>query len=382
MLDTVVKRMRDCALQNCRPLNDLAEDKEMKLKWKRLVGFAQEDLLGLDIGSSSVRMVQLEREKEGFSVISAAISEIQKSDNDSDMSSADIVKAIRQCLAHATKHSKWAVCSVSGTEVAVRHFKFPPLQSEVLDGAIRLEASQVCPFNVDDGVVDYQLIQNSPSEDCVSGVLVAATNDVIKRKLSLVGQCSLNCVLMDVDGLALLNCLAETKNEAFPVSTSAILDVGASTTTLAVMSDNHFPFVRTIPYAGKDIVAYIARENNVSTEAVKKDIYDSSASVLPTEKIEKSMEIACRKLVSDVAETLRYHSTQEKTSPIERILVCGGFGMVRGFVDILNKQLPLKAILWNPFDTMKCSVDRKCLDIIQSKGPVMAVATGLAMRSV
>jgi Tfp pilus assembly PilM family ATPase len=94
------------------------------------------------------------------------------------------------------------------------------------------------------------------------------------------------------------------------------------------------------------------------------------------------MEIACRKLVSDVAETLRYHSTQEKTSPIERILVCGGFGMVRGFVDILNKQLPLKAILWNPFDTMKCSVDRKCLDVIQSKGPVMAVAAGLAMRSV
>ena len=382
MLETVVKRMRDCALQNCRPLNDLAEDKEMKLKWKRLVGFAHEDLLGLDIGSSSVRMVQLERGKEGFSVVSAAISEIQQSDSGSNASSADVVNAVKKCLVHATKHSKWAVCSVSGTEVAVRHFKFPPLQPEVLEGAIRLEASQVCPFNVDDGVVDYHLIQNGSAEDCVSGVLVAATNDVVRRKVRIVEQCSLNCVLMDVDGLALLNCLSETKNEAFPLTTSAILDVGASTTTLAVMSDNHFPFVRTIPYAGKDVVAFIARDNNVSTEAVKKDIYGSSVPVIPAEKIEKSMEIACQKLVSDVAETLRYHSTQEKTSPIERILVCGGFGMVRGFVDILNKQLPLKAILWNPFDTMKCSVDRKCLDVIQSKGPVMAVATGLAMRSV
>ena len=61
MLDAIVKRMWGRALQNCRPVNDLAEDQEMKLKWKRLVGFAQEDLLGLDIGSSSVRMVQLER---------------------------------------------------------------------------------------------------------------------------------------------------------------------------------------------------------------------------------------------------------------------------------------------------------------------------------
>src|SRR4030042_1835537 len=236
MLETVVKRMWGCALQNCHPLNDLAEDKEMTLKWKRLVGFAHEDLRGLDIGSSSVRMVQLERGKEGFSVVSAAISEIQQSDSGSNTSSSDVVNAVRTCLAHATKHSKWAVCSVSGTEVAVRHFKFPPLQPDVLEGAIRLEASQVCPFNVDDGVVDYQLIQNGPAEDCVSGVVVAATNDVVKRKVRIVEQCSLNCVLMDVDGLALLNCLAETKNEAFPLTSSAILDVGASSTTLAVMS--------------------------------------------------------------------------------------------------------------------------------------------------
>ncbi|MGA2093870.1 MAG: type IV pilus assembly protein PilM [Sedimentisphaerales bacterium] len=382
MLETIVNRMWGVALRNCRPLNDLAEDRDMKLKWKRLVGFAQEDLLGLDIGSSSVRMVQLAREKDGFSVVSAAISEIENTDGHSTNHSVNVVDAVRKCLASATTHSKWAVCSVSGTEVAVRHFKFPPMQPEELDGAIRLEASQVCPFNVDDGVVEYQRIQNGSSDDSVTGVLVAATNDVVRRKVRLVEQCALNCVLMDVDGLALLNCLAESKKDTIPVSTSAILDVGASSTTLAVMSDNHFPFVRTIPYAGKDIVALIARENNVSTEVVKKEIYGSTQPVINADNLQKSMENACQKLVSDVAETLRYHSTQEKTSPVERILVCGGFGMVRGFVDILNKQLPLKAVLWNPFDTMKCSVDRKCLDIIQSKGPVMAVAAGLAMRSV
>jgi Tfp pilus assembly PilM family ATPase len=94
------------------------------------------------------------------------------------------------------------------------------------------------------------------------------------------------------------------------------------------------------------------------------------------------MEKACVKLVNDVAETLRYNSTQEKSSPVEQLLVCGTFGMVKGFVDILNKQLPIKAVLWNPFDTMKCSVDRQCLDVIQSKGPAMVVAAGLAMRSV
>jgi Tfp pilus assembly PilM family ATPase len=94
------------------------------------------------------------------------------------------------------------------------------------------------------------------------------------------------------------------------------------------------------------------------------------------------MEKACQKLVSDVAETLRYHSAQAKSLPVEQILVCGGFGIAKGFVDILNKQLSIGVILWNPFDTMRCGVSRQCLDVIQTNGPAMVVAAGLAMRSV
>jgi type IV pilus assembly protein PilM len=354
----------------------------MSFKLKRLIGFAKDDVLGLDIGSSSVRMVKLARDKKGgYAVVAASISNIEHSDGDAEGKEANAVKAVRRCLASAKVHTKWAVCSISGTEVAVRHFKFPPLQSEELDGAIRLEASQVCPFNVYDGIVDYQLISNDPAGESVSGVLVAATNEVIRRKVQIVEKASLNCVLMDVDGLALLNCLAESRKDTGRVSAAAILDVGGSGTTLAVMNENNFPFVRTVPYAGKDIVAQIARENNVSPEVVMKEIYDSSQTTVPAENLKRSMEKACQKLVGDVAETLRYHSAQEKASSVEELLVCGGFGMVKGFVDILNRQLPIKAVLWNPFDAMKCSVKRQFLDVIQSKGPVMVVAAGLAMRS-
>jgi type IV pilus assembly protein PilM len=354
----------------------------MKSEWKRLLGFTQDDVLGLDIGSSSVRMVQLDRDNGGYAVVAAAVSDIERSQDDDAIKGEDVVKAVQRCMTSARAHARWAVCSVSGPDVAVRHFKFPPLQPAELEGAIRLEASQVCPFNVDDGVIEYQLIQNGGADNAAVGVLVAATNQVIRRKVRIVEKASLNCVLMDVDGLALLNCLNESKKNGSQVSTSAILDVGASCTTLAVMNEANLPFVRTVPYAGSDIVAQIAHENSVSPEIVRKDIYGSTKPTIPPENLRPSLEKACQKLVSDVAETLRYHSTQEKTSPVEQILVCGGFGMVRGFVDILNRQLPIRAILWNPFDTMRCSVGRQCLDVIQAKGPAMAVAAGLAMRSV
>ena len=354
----------------------------MSFKWKRMLGFSQDDVFGLDIGSSSVRMVQLMKNDDGYAVVAASVSDIKQNDGDGAIKEDNIVQAVQRCVASAQKHGRWAVCSVSGPEVAVRPFKFPPLQSDELDGAIRLEASQVCPFNVDDGVVDYQVVPTGEPDNAATGVLVAAPNDVIRRKVRITGKAALDCVLMDVDGLALLNCLIESKNSGTNITTSAVLDIGTSCTTLAVMGETGLPFIRTVPYAGNDIVAQIAQENNVRPEVVRNEIYGCDSPTIPAQNLQTSMEKACRKLVNDVADTLRYHSTQEKSSPVEQLLVCGTFGVVKGFVDILNKQLPIKAVLWNPFDTMKCSVDRQCLDVIQSKGPAMAVAAGLAMRSV
>jgi type IV pilus assembly protein PilM len=355
----------------------------MRSKLKQLLGLAQNDVLGLDIGSSSVRMVQLARKNGSYTVVAASISDIEQVGGDNSIKEANTVKAVQRCLASTRTSTRLAVCSVSGPEVAVRHFKFPPLQPEELYEAVRLEASQVCPFNVYDGVVEYQLIQNAAAENGANGILVAATKEVIRRKTRIVEKCSLNCALMDVDGLALLNCLSESrKNNSQAINTAAILDIGASCATLAVIGENNLPFVRTVPYAGNDIVAQIAQENNVSPEIVKKDIYGSTRPTIPADKLQPSLEKACQKLVSDVAETLRYHSAMAKSSIVEQILVCGGFGMVKGFVDILNRQLPIRTILWNPFDAMRCSIGQQCLDVIQANGPAMAVAAGLAMRSI
>ncbi len=353
---------------------------DMSLKWKRLFGLSQNDVLGMDIGSSSVRMIQLTKNGDEYAVVAAYVSDIKNESG--TLRDENIVQAVQKCMTYAKKNARWAVCSVSGPEVAIRPFKFPPLQTEELDGAVRLEASQVCPFNVDDGVVDYQMTPSDEPDNFVNGVLVAAPNDIIHRKTRIMEKAHMPCVLVDVDGLALLNCLMESKVAGGNISTYAVLDVGTSCTTLAVMGETGLPFVRTVPYAGNDIIAQVAQENKVSPTVIKNELYGLTSGAVSEENVQAGMEKACRKLVNDVAETLRYHSTQAKSSPVEHLLVCGTVGMAKGFVEILNKLLPIKATLWNPFDTMKCSVDRQCLDIIQSKGPAMVVAAGLAMRSV
>lgn len=401
----------------------------MGLDWKRLFRFELEhhESFGLDIGSSEIKLIKMRKNGSGYAVTAAGIAAIAAGEDSKNRREINTVRAIRGCLESAGIQTQLAVCSVCGPEVAVRHFKFPLLPPNEIEGAVLLEAEQVCPFNVHDGPVDYQLIPNGA--DSVTGILVAATNKLIKSKVQLAKNASLDCVLMDIDGLALLNCLSEyekgshfakkspkrgsRKNNAGSVgsktpepsapllaqtsdgagrTTTAILNVGGDYTTLAIMGKN-MPFIRDMPYASNDIVKHIAVENNISTERTWnilrgtgfQPVLGQDGQATPTEPpitLGDSLEKACQKAIADVAETLRYYTAQEKSAIVEKIFVCGDFAPVEGFVELLDSRLPAKASVWNPFDKIRCDAGRLCENTLQKNGPAMAVAAGLAMREI
>jgi Tfp pilus assembly PilM family ATPase len=95
-----------------------------------------------------------------------------------------------------------------------------------------------------------------------------------------------------------------------------------------------------------------------------------------------SLEKACHKLIADVGETLRYYTAQSTSSNVEKLFVCGGFALAGGFVELLNRRLGVEAVLWNPFDKIRHNANRQHEDIFAKAGPAMAVAAGLAMRSI
>jgi type IV pilus assembly protein PilM len=352
------------------------------LDWKLSLDLGQNEVAGLDIGSSTVKLVQLRKDYTGYAVTAAGIANIAWSGDDSNIKRINTVRAIRECLGLAGIRTKFAVCGISGPEVAVRDFRFPLLPQEEIEGAILLEAAQVCPFNTEDSAVDWQSIPDGGGG--IAGILVAATNSLIRRKVQLAKEASLNCVLVDVDGLALLNCFSELEKTE-PGQTVAVLNIGSSYTTLAIMGDNRWPFIRDITYTGDDIVEQIAAENNMSADAVKKILFADSMEAQT--KLHDSLEKACKKLIVDVTETSRYYKTQEKTAAFEKLFVCGGFALVKGFVELLSSQLPVKALLWNPFDKIRCDVGRSHRAVLQrnilaKNGPAMVVACGLGMRSI
>lgn len=355
----------------------------MGLKWIRSCKFKLEErqTFGLDIGTSSVSAVQMQKKGNDWTVTAANRAKIAPTQEQN--MDTNTVKAINKCLHSKGFKTRMAVCGVSGPEVAVRDFSFPSLPPDEMGPAVMFEASQVCPFSDDDAAVDYQVV--STDKNNTSGFLVAATNQLINRRTDLAKQASVDCVLMDVDGLALLNCLSECEQDSGD-KTTAILNIGNSYTTLAIMSARGtptMPFIRDVAYAGNDIVKAIADEHNISTDAVKQTLF-GRAEQKPAGALtlEGSLETACHKLIVDVTETLRYHTAQEQSKFVERIFVCGGFAMVRGLVELLDKELPAKVVLWNPFEKIGCAAGYTCEAMLHTEGPAMAIAAGLAMRSI
>jgi len=357
------------------------------LDWKRILDFTKTEVLGLDIGSSAVKVVRLRKDDGGYAVTAAGIAEIAppasfrevNGGGEEDNNHRNTIKAIRECFESVSvgRKTKLAVCGLSGPEVAVRDFVFPLLSTEEIDGAVSFEAMQVCPFSAADSAVDYHLIPNG--DDKTRGILVAATNAMIKGKVQLTKEAALKCVLMDVDGLALLNCFNGLANES-QRSTTAILNVGSSGTTVAIMGGNGRPFVRDMTFGGDNIIKQIAADKAMSTEDVKEILFGDSTAA--QRELNGSLGQACQRLIVDVSETLRYYATQEQSTPVEKIFVCGGFALVRGFVELLNSRLGAEAVLWNPFEKIRCDTEQQFGDIVDKRGPALAVAAGLAMRLV
>jgi len=348
-----------------------------------MFGFRRQEIMGVDIGSSAVKIVQLHKANNQWLVTAAGVADISEKGTDNPgRREANIARAIHNCMRLAGIKSKLAVCGVGGAEVVVRDFEFPVIPAEQIENAVMLEAKQVCPFNTGQIAVDYRLIPETHGK--TKGYLVVATDNVVKSMVRLANRAHLDCVLMDVDGLALINCFNELENPGKNHGT-AILNIGSNNTTFAVEGDGGWPFIRNLSYAGNNIIEGIAAENEMTPDTVKA-MYAGETKEIPS-NIQDSFKRACDRLINEINKTVRYYAAQARTGDIRKIMVCGGFALFGELVKILGGSLPMDVALWNPFEKMRCPVGRNhrgvlVKSIVHKNGPAMAVAAGLAMRAI
>jgi type IV pilus assembly protein PilM len=344
------------------------------------------ELAGLDIGSSAVKLVRLNKTEEGYTLANAAIEPVALCPDDEKQQRQNYVDAIKTCLRKAELKNGSVVCGISGPDVVVRGFTFPPLPDAAVEQAVRMEAQQVCPLDMKHSVLDFQLIETPKTESTGGaakatarlGVMTVGTESVIRERTELLTQAGAKPIMVDVNALALLNCLNEL-GLSNSQETVAVIDIGHTLTNVVVYGLDGLPFVRDINIAGMNIIQEISRQTELSEDQIRQIFTQGQSSAPLDGNLLLALNNAIRPLVNAINETLRFYSFQEKKSGVDRILLCGGFSLIDAFVEFITDAVSIPVALLNPFSTIQYDADGN--KTLEDEGPAFAVATGLAMRT-
>src|SRR4030043_2259236 len=197
----------------------------------------KKDVVGLDIGSSSIKLVELREGKGGYKLQNLAISPLPPEAivDGALMDSVTIINAIRDLIAASKSKTKEVVTSVSGHSVIVKKISLPLMTEAELEESIQWEAERYIPFDFHDVNIVFQIFGSTPENpEVMDVVLVAAKKDIINDHVSVIMESGLNPVIIDIDSFALENMLAISyaigKEE-----TVAIANVGASVTNIIII---------------------------------------------------------------------------------------------------------------------------------------------------
>jgi type IV pilus assembly protein PilM len=343
-------------------------------------------IVGLDIGSSCVKAVEVVPRGDGFELVHLGIAPLPHDAivDGAFLNSGAIADAIREAVAKSGTKAKNVAAAVSGHSVIVKKISVPAMTVEELEESIRWEAEQYIPFDVNEVNLDFEVIQHGDAERPMEVLLVAAKRDLIDDYVNLIGEAGLVPSVIDVAGFAVENAF-ETNYEPGPEDVVAVINIGAQVTNINVVSAGVPAFTRDVSTGGNQYTAEIQRALSISfDEAERIKIGEPSAresqDVVPQE-VEQAMRAVTNTLVGEIARSLDFFSATAADTRIQRVVLAGGSARVPGIDTVFRERTGLEVEILNPLHKMMPS-NRFDPEFLAQVGPALGVGIGLALRRV
>jgi type IV pilus assembly protein PilM len=344
-------------------------------------------LVGLDIGSSGIKLVQLKENRGRYALQKFGVKTLEPEVivDGIVMDEGRVVSAIRELFSELNVKAKQVAVSISGHAVIIKKISLPPMPDDELEGQVRLAAEQYIPFDINEVNIDFHVL--SPTETDGEGqsemsvILVAAKKDKINELTELVKGAGLVPMVMDVDAFAIENMYAINYPDVQD-TTTALVNIGASVMNINIVSGGASVFTRDIPIGGNRYTEAIQREWGLSyeeAEAVKKGGESSATSGATVSGVLESVNA---EVAAEIARTVDYFKSTVSDADVQQVLLCGGGAQVAGLEQQLRDRMQAVVELANPFgevDTAGCDIDQATLAEL---APIAAVGVGLALRSV
>jgi len=344
----------------------------------------KKDVIGLDIGSSSIKLVELSEGKSGYKLQNLVISPLPPEAivDGALMDSVTIIDTIQDLIATSKTKMKNVVTSVSGHSVIVKKITLPFMTEAELEESIQWEAERYIPFDINDVNIDFQIFGSSPENpDVMDVVLVAAKKDIINDYVSVIMESGLNPVIIDIDSFALENMLA-INYEVDKEETVAMANVGASITNINIIKNNISGFTRDIFKGGNQITEEIQRQLHIDYEEAEKIKVGSKMDITSQPIIQNVLKTASESLAIEIGNSLDFFQSTTTYEKINKLYLSGGGSKIKDFDIILQQQIGIPVEIVNPFKKVEYSEKNFDLEYLREIGPVMAVGVGLASRKV
>jgi type IV pilus assembly protein PilM len=339
-------------------------------------------IVGLDIGSSCIKAVELKRSRAGIEVAHLGV-EMLASDVVVDsmiMDSPSVSSAITKLFTENSIKTKAVATSVSGHSVIVKRIPVATMPEDQLAESIKTEAAQHIPFDIDVVNIDYQLLSDDLSGPQMDVLLVAVKKDKILNYTNVLNMAGKAPAVVDIDAFALQNCY-EYNYEPAPGSTVALLNIGASVMNINIVKGNTPLFTRDVSVGGHQYTDSLQKELDLSfddAEALK--LGEKVGTVSEDAKLPILQQVT-EIIVLEIQKTFDFFRATAAGEHIERIYLAGGSSKVTGLIEALRQEFSLPVDVLNPFARIGYAEGTPAAELIGQNAGQLAVAVGLALRS-
>jgi type IV pilus assembly protein PilM len=351
------------------------------------LGFGKsKTIVGLDIGSSSVKAVELAVKPKGIELHHLGVAPVPPEAivQGAFLNSGAITDAIRQALDEGKIKSKSVATAVSGHSVIVKKISLPAMSREELEESIRWEAEQYIPFDINEVNLDFQILESSEDEGQMDVLLVAAKKDLIDDYVQVITDSGLQPVVLDVCAFAVQNAFTANHNIG-PDEVVALVNVGSQVVNINIVAGGVPAFTRDISTGGNAYTEEIQKALSVSWEEAERikiggGSAEQSQDVVPQE-VEQAMRGVTDTVIGEISRSLDFFAATAADARISKVVLSGGGCMISGFDAAFRGKTNLPVERLNPLDRMIPS-SRFDASMLEHWGPALGVGVGLAMRKV
>ena len=346
-------------------------------------------LLGIDISSTSVKVVELSQTDSGYRVESLAVEPLPA--NAVTEKNIQDVEAVGECLAKAVKKSgskcKLTALAVPGSSVITKIITMPAgLSDAELESQIELEADQYIPYPLEEINLDFQVLgETQGNPNSVDVLLAASRSENVEMRTAVADIAGLTAKLVDVEAYTIEKATSliipdtnytddEEKSDSFVI---AVLDVGATMTSLNVIENNELIYTREQAFGGKQLTEEIMRRYGLAYEEAGRL---KKVGGLPDNYIPEVLEPFKENMAQQVSRFLQFFYTAGQHESVDMIALAGGCASIPGIDELIAAQLGVNTIIANPFAHMDLS-NKVNAQALSNDAPALMIACGLAMRS-